>query len=143
MPGREFRFGRADSGHLGMLTSGTEGGDRCGWWQPPVADRFSDRLRRLCLADWCDAIHHPPRHHTQPRRFRPARWRHHHLRYPDSIIRRHRIRRHEPPQKNHARGRDALVLWLQLQGRSHLRDSRKIRSTPYARSRLEPLVPFR
>ena len=27
-----------------MLASGTEGGDGCGWWQAPVADRFSDRL---------------------------------------------------------------------------------------------------
>jgi hypothetical protein len=39
-----------------MLTSGTKGGDGCGWWQPPVADRFADRLRPFCLADWCDVL---------------------------------------------------------------------------------------
>ena len=54
MPGRMVRFGRAGSGPLGMLASGTEGGDGGGWWQTPGADRFSDRLRPLGLADWCD-----------------------------------------------------------------------------------------
>ena len=54
MPDRKLRFGRAGSGPLRMSASGTEGGDGCGWWQAPVADRFANRLRPLCLADWYD-----------------------------------------------------------------------------------------
>ena len=38
LPNGLLRFGRAGSGPLGMLASGTEGGDGCGWWQPPGAD---------------------------------------------------------------------------------------------------------
>jgi hypothetical protein len=54
VPDRKLRFGRAGSGPLRMSASGTEGGDGCGWWQAPVADRFANRLRPLCLADWYD-----------------------------------------------------------------------------------------
>ena len=54
LPGRESRFGRAGSEPCGMLAFGMEGGDGCGWWQPPVAGHLLARLRPFCLADWCD-----------------------------------------------------------------------------------------
>jgi hypothetical protein len=54
LPGRKFRFGRADLDLMECWLLRTEGGDGCGWWQAPVADRFADRRRPFCLADWCD-----------------------------------------------------------------------------------------